>query len=141
MCSTDGRHTEGAKIGDSVRGTERLDRTYEALKRREANECGMQANTSIQYTPAFITFVLGLYVNPAQREYHLRKDDAHVLLSEAAHRREMIDLLERAGIVRNEVRTDRDFPYVVLAVDEEALRVYVNALCRVSLPTKVWVMR
>lgn len=94
---------------------------------------------SIQYTPAFVVFMLNLQMFPEQREYQLRKDDAHVVLSEAQHRREMIDLLERAGIVTSQVRTDRDFPYTVLVVDEEALRIYVNAVCNVGLPIKHWI--
>lgn len=94
---------------------------------------------AIAYTPQFVTFMLNLHMFPEQREYQLRKDDAHVVLSEAQHRREMIDLLERAGIVRAEVRNDRDFPYSVLVVDEEALRVYVSAVCNIGLPIKHWV--
>ncbi len=121
-------------VGHGAAATPRLDALYEGLKRNEA--AGKQSNSSIQYTPFFIRTMLDLYVSEQTRESILSPSADHNPVL-----REQLDLLERAGIVTHVVKRDRDFPYSVRVVDEDALRTYVNALCNVSLPMKVWVMR
>ncbi len=132
MCSTDGTHTQEAGRalgGDSARPTDRLDRVYEGLKRAEANEC---AGTNMRmYAPLFVSTCIALCVNPeSAKDMH-----ANFVAAQLKPQLAVFDTLIEAGIV------ERLPTGTVRVCAHEALRIYVNALCRVQLPFKQWVMR
>lgn len=85
------------------------------------------------YTPSFVSFCISLYVSPDTLQ---RIKFGNISTRE----KEALKLLERAGIlalVPNPEGWDSPTGY---QIDEDALRVYIDALCCVSLPEKKWVM-
>jgi hypothetical protein len=110
----------------------RLDKpagTYEGM-RTKSEFAGFNQASARQYTPLCVMMMLEMYVSPEKRSFYL-----YSTLPPA--QAEILELLKRAQIVVPDRASDAQ----LWSVDEDALRTYVDAVCRVSLPTKVWVMR
>ncbi len=86
------------------------------------------------YTPLLVTMMLEMYVLPDRRAYYLYGNAID------SAQREVLDLLKRAKIVVPAVTPPMIGAAQMWNVDEEALRVYVRAVCSVPLPDFKWVM-
>jgi hypothetical protein len=95
---------------------------------------GRNQVSSPQYTPLLVMMMVELYCFPDRRSHYL-----YASLPQA--QTEIMGLLRRAQIVVPRVVPSLPGAVPTWDVDEDALRAYVNAVCRVSLPEKLWVMR
>lgn len=80
-----------------------------------------------QCSPLLVKTMIALHTNPSE-ELPL------LVTSRYPAQQEIIDILIRAGIIRRYEGVDS----FQCDVNKEALRVYVEALCRVSLPVQSW---
>lgn len=88
-------------------------------------------SNSIQYSPLLVIMMLEMYSIPDRRSYYL-----YGTLPPAQN--EIMELLRRAKIVVP-AQTPPVFGAVPMwEIDGEALRVYANAVCNVSLPEQFW---
>lgn len=83
------------------------------------------------YTPHFIGFTISLYCFPETRE---RIKFGNISPAES----EALDLLKRAGILTPIPNPNGWNSPTNYQIDEDALRVYIDAICNVPLPTKIW---
>lgn len=84
-----------------------------------------------QYTPLLVIMMLEMYSIPDRRSYYL-----YGTLPPA--QTEVMDLLRRAKVVVPAPTPPVFGAAPMWEVDEEALRVYANAVCNVSLPERFW---
>lgn len=89
---------------------------------------------SMQYTPLLVTMMLEMYAIPDRRAYYLYSSVID------PSQREVLELLKRAKIVVPAITPPLIGAAQMWNVDENALRVYVNAVCSVPLPDMRWVM-
>jgi hypothetical protein len=97
------------------------------------SDVGMQMR-SPQYTPLLVQMMIEMYVNPDMRAYYLYG-------SPPSAQREILELLKRAKIIVPKEAAVAYGASPLWNVDEDALRVYVNAICSVSLPENRWEIR
>lgn len=94
----------------------------------------IEQTRSMQYTPLLVMMMLEMYALPDRRAYYLYSN----VIDSA--QREAIELLKRAKIIVPAISPPIVGAAPMWNVDEEALRVYVKAVCSVPLPMFHWVM-
>ena len=100
---------------------------------KETNDVDMQIR-SPQYTPLLVMMMIELHAFPDRRQYYLYG-------SLPAAQTEIIELLKRAQIIVPRASPMLPGAVQMWDVEEDALRSYVDAICRISLPEKTWVTR
>lgn len=94
-------------------------------------ELKFEGYNSIQYTPLLVTMMLEMYAHPDRRSYYLYGTLPPAQL-------EVMELLRRAKIVVPALTPPVLGAAQMWEVNEDALRVYANAVCNISLPEQTW---